>query len=634
VREVTLSPDEAAARYSLHLESLGIDAKALAVNARGTVTTPSRPTTLERLALPKVDVAKAGETPAGDFVTGRLLGQGGMGKVLLATQRALDRDVALKFLRDASDDEARAAELLREGLVTGQLEHPNIVPVHLLARTADGQPFFVMKRIEGTPWSTLLKVPRALDTFPSAKGRPPLVFHLEVLLEVCEAIAFAHARGVLHRDLKPDNVMLGAYGEVYVLDWGIAVALSEHPALPLAKDVTSLAGTPAYMAPEMAAANGGLSERTDVYLLGALLCEVLTGAPPHAGKTLVQQLSHAFHGGLPEFPESAPPELVALCRRALDRRPEARFASARELHAALSEALAHRDAFALQAESLQRLAALEAMVDGPSPDAVQVQQVFSECRFGFQQALKSYPGFAEAEAGLERAVATMVRAELAQGHLSSARALVGQLKRPSAELLARLAAAETHAQGQAARVKELESFAKDADLDAAVQQRGTLALAVALVWALISLGVGALVRRGVFPFGHREAFVAITLYAVMSLGIAETLKRKVALNKAQHRLLRGNLVALSAFVGFWALAWWQAVPFGQALVLFMFLVSALWWVAGALFDARGVTMGAAFAVGAVVAALLPAWPLEVFGLTTLVGFTALGVAWRRWRGRR
>jgi serine/threonine-protein kinase len=626
-----VSPPEAEARYSLHLESLGIDTRGLAANARGTVTTPSKPTSLSKLALPKVAVSDSGSS---DFTPGRLLGQGGMGKVVLATQRALDREVALKFLRDGGDDEGRVDELLREGLVTGQLEHPNIVPVHLLARADDGQPFFVMKRIEGTPWSTLLKDARALAAFPRAGAKAALVFHLEVLLDVCDAIAFAHSKGVLHRDLKPDNVMLGAFGEVYVLDWGIAVALGEHPALPKAKDVAGLAGTPGYMAPEMAAAEGGLSERTDVYLLGALLCEVLTGAPPHPGKSLVQQLTHAFHGELPSFPPDAPAELVALCRKALAKKPQERFASARELHAALRDALAHRDAFILQAESLQRLSALEALVASGMGDAVLVQQTFSECRFGFQQALKRFPGFTEASAGLERTLVTMVGYELGQGHLAAARALVGQLQRPRAELVARLEAAEAEAAQRAARVQQLETFAKDADLDAAVQQRGALALVVALVWALISLAVGALVRRGAFPFAHREALAAITLYAAMSLGITETLKRRVTLNRAQHRLLRGNVVALAAFIGFWALSWWLGVAFGQALVLFMFLVSALWAAAGALFDVRGLTMGVAFLVGAVLAAALPRWQLEVFGLTTLVGFSALGVAWRRWRGGR
>jgi hypothetical protein len=248
--------------------------------------------------------------------------------------------------------------------------------------------------------------------------------------------------------------------------------------------------------------------------------------------------------------------------------------------------------------------------------------------------LKRFPGFTEASAGLERTLVTMVGYELVQGHLAAARALVGQLQRPRAELVARLEAAEAEAAQRAARVQQLETFARDADLDAAVQQRGALALVVALVWALISLAVGALVRRGQIPFAHREALAAITLYAAMSLGITETLKRKVTLNRAQHRLLRGNVVALTAFIGFWALSWWLGVAFGQALVLFMFLVSALWAAAGALFDVRGLTMGVAFLVGAVLAAALPRWQLEVFGLTTLVGFSALGVAWRRWRGGR
>ncbi|MCA2978545.1 MAG: serine/threonine protein kinase [Myxococcaceae bacterium] len=625
-------PDGPEARYSLHLEARGIDARSLGADDDGTLTRPSKPTTLDRLSLPLVTVSAGDASSAADFTTGRVLGEGGMGKVVVATQRALGREVALKFLRDSPEDASRAAELLREGVVTGQLEHPNIVPVHLLARTDDGQPFFVMKRIEGTPWSTLLADPAALADFPRAGAKPPLVFHLEVLLEVCDAVAFAHSRGVLHRDLKPANVMLGAFGEVYLLDWGIALALDERPALPRASDERGLAGTATYMAPEMAAAEGGLTERTDVYLLGAILYEVLTGRPPHAGATLVQQLSRAFEAAPPVFPADVPSELAALCRRALARRPDERFPSARALHEALRDALARRDAFVLQAESRERLVALEALVAAPGADAVQVQQAFSECRFGFQQALKRYPGFAEAEAGLERALVAMTSHELALGPAAAARAFASQLRRPRPELLARLEAAEAQAAAQAERVRRLETFAKDADLDTAVMQRGALALAVALVWALISLGAGALVRRGAVTFGHREALWAMSLYGVMSLGLAESVKRAVALNKAQRRLLRGNLVALSAFIGFWALTWWLGVDFHASLVTFMFLVSALWAVAAALFDARGLTMGVAFLVGTAVAAARPGWAFEVFGFSTLLGFSALGVAWRHWRG--
>src|SRR5262249_52505984 len=141
--------------------------------------------------------------------------------------------------------------LLRESWITGGLEHPNIVPVHDLTVDESGRPRLLLKRIEGLPWSEVLHDAEALrQRFASDD---PLDFNVRVLMQVCSPVNFAHRRGIVPRDLKPQNVMIGEFQEVYVLDWGLAVSLVDDGSgrLPLAADVDEMAGTPAYMAPEM-----------------------------------------------------------------------------------------------------------------------------------------------------------------------------------------------------------------------------------------------------------------------------------------------------------------------------------------------------------------------------------------------
>ena len=123
-------------------------------------------------------------------------------------------------------------------MVTGKLDHPNIVPIHDVDTTADGQPFYTMKMVQGAPWSDVMQ-------------DKPLQENLQVLLSVCDAIAFAHSKSVVHRDLKPDNIMLGEFGEVHVMDWGLGAAVSETGELSDLSGPAAAGGTPTYMAPEM-----------------------------------------------------------------------------------------------------------------------------------------------------------------------------------------------------------------------------------------------------------------------------------------------------------------------------------------------------------------------------------------------
>ena len=280
-------------------------------------------------------------THLGRYVVTSRLGAGGMGEVLAVKDESLDREVAAKVAREGADDLV-VAKLVAEARLTGQLEHPAIVPVHEAGRTADGRCFFTMKRIHGRDLEAVLSEP------------PPLVERLHVFLKICEAISFAHSRGVIHRDLKPANVMVGEFGEVLVCDWGIAKRLGSHVeagrqtivADPLATLDGQIMGTPAYMPPEQADGRiGDIDERSDVYALGAILYQLLALEPPYRGRTSTDVLRDVQEGRL--VPPShrqrdVPLELEAVVMKAMARTPSDRYASAEALRADVERFLTGR----------------------------------------------------------------------------------------------------------------------------------------------------------------------------------------------------------------------------------------------------------------------------------------------------
>jgi tetratricopeptide (TPR) repeat protein len=216
------------------------------------------------------------------------LAQGGFGRVLRAEDPTLGREVAIKILRDDRPaDPSLRNRLLDEGRVCGRLQHPAIVPVYEIGTTPTGEPYLAMKVVEGRDLATLLRE-RAT---PSAE-RARFVATFE---QVCQAIAYAHGRGIVHRDLKPQNIMIGAFGEVQVMDWGLAVEIATEQGAA----TVPVSGTPAYMAPEQARGEqvgGGVP--ADVFGLGAILCEILTGEPPYGQGSLTQTLARARAGDL------------------------------------------------------------------------------------------------------------------------------------------------------------------------------------------------------------------------------------------------------------------------------------------------------------------------------------------------
>jgi tRNA A-37 threonylcarbamoyl transferase component Bud32 len=261
----------------------------------------------------------------------RELGRGAMGHVHPAIDRNLLRHVALKRLdKEYVDNPIYRNGFIAEAQITGQLEHPNIVPVHELAIDGQGVPFFTMKLVQG------VSLTRWLETQPLGSER--LERGLEILLKVCDAVAYAHHRGVIHRDLKPDNVMVADFGQVYLMDWGLARLTKTHPASSAHVDQTGPVGTPAYMAPEQARGNPlEMDERTDVFGLGALLYEMVTGQLPYGRPAPARVIMLRAHLGQIVPLENAAPSggiprrLQAIVERAIDPEPSRRYPSVVEL---------------------------------------------------------------------------------------------------------------------------------------------------------------------------------------------------------------------------------------------------------------------------------------------------------------
>ncbi|MEL7267534.1 MAG: protein kinase, partial [Planctomycetota bacterium] len=251
------------------------------------------------------------------------IARGGMGAVLQGRDRTLGRDLAIKVLLHQHDtDRGLAKRFVEEAQIGSQLQHPGIAPIYEMGRLDDKRPYFTMKLVKGETFASRLQ--HRDPTMTGTEKESEMMSLLQTISSVCQTVGYAHSRGVIHRVLKPSNIMVGAFGEVQVMDWGLAKVLrrggaaDDHP--PIAEDATpdsaalseeiqisaaplqtmagSLLGTPAYMAPEQATGeNATFDERADVFAIGAMLCEVLSGHPPFSNADGVTQTLIAARSG-------------------------------------------------------------------------------------------------------------------------------------------------------------------------------------------------------------------------------------------------------------------------------------------------------------------------------------------------
>ena len=274
------------------------------------------------------------------------LGTGGMGEIRRVRDPALNRSVALKIIRpERLAQPGMLARFVEEAQITAQLSHPAIVPVHELGQLPDGRAYFTMKQIRGQTLAAVIRDVHAIIPTGTDWNVRRL---LGAFLRVCEAIAYAHDSGVIHRDLKPSNIMLGPFGEVLVLDWGLAKiigqpdsSVGEAPATTVRSDHSRagrINGTPTYMPPEQARGRLDLiGPHSDVYALGAVLFEILTGQPPFSGATQKEILRAVRSGHRSPFSVGlhTPEGLRSVCDKAMAYAPADRYPNAQALHAAL-----------------------------------------------------------------------------------------------------------------------------------------------------------------------------------------------------------------------------------------------------------------------------------------------------------
>ena len=370
------------------------------------------------------------------------IGRGGMGVVFSADQTSLGRKVAIKTLLASNAKPHSLKRFVSEAQLTGLLDHPNIVPVYDLELTTEGELQLAMKLLTGIEWKHLLHP--ETESEKTRSGEYGITDHVKILITVCNAMAFAHERGIAHCDLKPENVMIGQFGEVFVMDWGIAVDIrpqddrdSQTARIEHHTEVRVPRGTPRYMPPELARGDGDrIQATTDVYLLGAILYEILEGTPPHRGATLTEVLEYSTREEPPPFTPETPEELQAICLKALSKEPENRHASVVEFRKALEFCLESRESRLITRSAQEllercRLAQQQSALD--KEELSQLYADFSESAAGFSQALLLWPENDDAAKGSEEARYAYSTAALKHGDLGLAEAQVLKLDQEAPE---------------------------------------------------------------------------------------------------------------------------------------------------------------------------------------------------------
>ena len=574
---------------------------------------------LDVATLPVISLAlDAATSPSGrvedvaDLRVVSVLGEGGMGRVLLARQRSLRREVAVKTLRAEAADERAKEALLREGEVMGSLEHPRIVPVHALGRDRDGLPVLVMKRIEGVTLEALLGDvghPSWTRWMEATGDRHAAI--VAMLMEVCDALEFAHRQGVIHRDVKPANVLLGPGGEVYLGDWGVAAQRGgEIPAV--------VVGTPLYMAPEMAAADTSrLSPRTDVYLLGATLHAALTGKPRHTATTLQQALVAALRSEPVVYGDDVPADLAALCNEATHREPEHRPESALTFRRRLGDHLRHRASIALAREGNARLDALVPLLAAPRPDLAAVHRVSTECRYAFEQSLREWPDNPEAKAGRVHCLEALFAFEVRRENADAAEALARELGLSDAHRAAIATLRET-LDGRRASAEEATREARERDLSVGSSQRR-------LLMAMLAVITGAAFSLFVWTFNPSRAttfMIGVPLGAMVVLGaVAWRMRDNIMATRVSRQLVGLLLVGLAWITVHRAAVVLSAPDADPARVIAedLYMLTGMSLIAALAIRREFAWCALVMAGGAFATLVAPRWNVVAFTLATLSG---------------
>jgi len=515
-----------------------------------------------------------------------------MGTVYLGRQGLPEREVAVKKAKDSGGKLERL--LLHEATITGRLEHPNIVPIHEIRQSTEQEIEVVMKRVQGTTLREFLNT--------SFGEEATLDTCLNVLVQTSHALAFAHSQGVIHRDVKSQNIMIGDFGETYLLDWGIAIQQTN-----LSRFQEGLVGTPSGMAPEMLSGKlADVSEATDVYLLGSTLHEVLMGTPRYQkeGTDLFQEIrrSEAF-----EYPKHIPDELADLANRSCHQDPKQRIESVVVFREWVEKYRKHKHANALLATGLREMKVVEAIMNMENRTQLERTKLYyhlHRSRFAFERALAINPKLGDALKNLQKLVNNLAEMLLEEGNHEAA-AWFGEssgLLEPAIQQ--KIEAAMKDAASEKEENERLQDIGKENDPLASIKTRAGLGLGL-LVCAIVLLS-------SLYFHGNKESPVAtgelVTEALILCGGVG------IFLFLLRHKLM-GTLVGQRAMVGVmgalggmlavrWACASF-GIEAGAAITLEKFVVAVAFITAYPAIPS-GMKIGGLSLVAAVIGVL---WPL-------------------------
>ncbi|CAN5845081.1 hypothetical protein BH11MYX2_BH11MYX2_38180 [soil metagenome] len=590
-------------------------AATIASRPTATIIPEYRDSTAKRAAEALADLAQREHQM--ELRVGAKLGEGGMGVVHEAEQVALGRTVAVKTLKDRGAN--ASAELLREAWITGALEHPNMVPVHHLELDENLSPLIVMKRIEGVEWSAILHDGAEVQRRFGVSDL--LAWNLGILDRVLDAMRFAHAKKMIHSELTHANVMIGNFGEVYLLDWGIAFSLVDDGTgrFPLAARATEMAGTPRYMAPEMLRREGDppLTERTDVYLVGSVLYQLMTGRAPHQGDSALSIMSSIIAGVREPLPADAPTELAAICQRAMETDPDKRYDSIDAIQLALRGYLEHRGSASIATNAHVQLAELQTLAG--ARDASKREEVYRRLaivRFAFHEALAEWRENTDAREGLAKASTAVAEYELACGDPRAALTLLRDVSSQPALLAA--------AEAAAAKQGELADIGRAYDPRVSASTR-KLAVALALVFSVAPILVAFFPSLGMATYQKQVVWSGSALFII---GAITHWSKRFKFTPMSYRVLRTvQLMFFSQLVlsiGVWILD--VPAPYGQ--VFYMLAWGAVVGGFALGVDAWLLVSSANYFIGFLLAARFPEARMWVIATVNAV---TCGVLMWRWR---
>jgi len=449
-------------------------------------------------------------------------------------------------------------------------------------------------------------------------------------MQVWRGAHCANPRGVLHRDIKPENVMVGAHGDVYLVDWGIAVSLIDHGdgVLPLAKNVDRPGGTPAYMAPEMVEGLGKkLSVATDVYLLGATLHHALTGQPPHRGGDVREVLRRAYVSAPHVYRAHVPDELARIAQKAMHPEPMMRYRDVEEFRTALAEFLNHRDSYVLSRSAMTSLTEVVRLAPAAVEDDTTYRELhgaYMAARFGFAQALHIWEGNEQARLGMIRLLEQAIDTALARRAPDVARAVIGELieyAKPSDDVRERLAALERDREDEAKRLGELEGLAREHDVTVSAYSRAAFLMVWTVLWTFSA------VRKHFTPPEPWSHAVEMGVIIVAVLISVWALRHRILTTRVNRSIISALVMALANIVLVRVMVASLGIAPLEAILAEVIVYGLATGMLAAMVDLRLFFTPLVYFVVSILVAVLPAYAWLWVGVGHFFALSAFAFVW-------